>query len=72
MWIMQLPWKFHDSHTKANKGAILAGKYCCNTYQNYIALISLAITSIRSYSGVAVMSPVLQARGPGFESSPIQ
>ncbi len=43
-------------------------QYCYITIQNYIALISLAITSIRSYSGVAVMSPVLQARGPGFES----
>ena len=31
-------------------------------------LWSLATVSIRSYSGVVVMSPVLQARGPGFET----
>ena len=35
-----------------------AGKNVCSIHQNYIALIFLAITSIRGYSGVAVMSPV--------------
>ena len=33
-----------------------------------LKLISVAITCIKSHGGVAVMSPVLQVRGPGFES----
>ena len=45
-----------------------AGKNVCSVHQNYITLISLAITPIRSYSGVAVMSPVLQTRVTGFKS----
>ncbi len=32
-----------------------AGKNVCSIHQNYIALISLAITSVRSYSGVVVI-----------------
>ncbi len=49
-----------------------AGKNCCNIHQKYIALISLATTSFRSYSGVVVMSPVLQAKGTGFKSQLFQ
>ncbi len=65
---MQLLWEFHDSHTRANEGTILCFKNCWNIIKITLKLISVATTFIIRYSGVAVMSPVLQTWGTGFES----